>query len=355
MSFFIKFSVIIIFLVQSIQVRGHDGDGYQKPPQDVKSLLDQFHHDIEHGEDSENKTKLNSVMSQWLANFNLARISMDVHRSVQMKYYQDDGKNEYIKNFPVLASFYFLSHTIEVLSGPMGIYLASELGMGSAVKMMIGTVGAIITVPGLDPLCILLFAVSPLRPVQRMMTGIRLVAVKVSGGVSNQLHLKQAMAKIFESKDRLSEVVNRSKDTSINLVYDVKRDLMLRQMIVKSPEGKAYLALTFNQKNGKTWVESLEVLDQAVLNQNKKSLDRILSQLNMSVRHALSKAIKSPRKTFYTRSVSATDNSTNIQFKDYAVLLKPKIKLRSQTRNETENEAENDTENDPVACKGLFQ
>ncbi|MES2769646.1 MAG: hypothetical protein V4596_10930 [Bdellovibrionota bacterium] len=347
MSFFIKFSVIIIFLIQSIHVYAHDGDGYQKPPQDVKSLLDQFHHDIEHGEDSENKTKLNSVMSQWLANFNLVRISMDVHRSVQMKYHQDDGKNEYIKNFPVLASFYFLSHTIEVLSGPMGVYLASELGMGSAAKMMIGTVGAIITIPGLDPLCILLFAISPLKPVQRMMTGIRIVAVKISGGISNRFHLKQAMAKIFENKDRLSEIINNSSDTNMNLIYDAKRDVMLRQMIVKSPEGKAYLALTFDQKNGKTWLESLEVLNQTILNQNKKSLDLILNQFNWSVRYALSKAIKSPRKTFYTHSVSTTSNSTNIQFKDYAVLLKPKIRLRSQAQNETEK--------DTVACKGLFQ
>lgn len=346
MSFFILSvrAVLVLTLVfNSSVVFAHD----KNPPSnnEVKNLLDQFHHEIEHGEHDETKSKVVSVLSQWVDNFNLARISMDTHRWTQMKYYQDSGKSEYIRNFPVLASFYFLSHTLEVFSGPLGVYVASDLGLGSAAKVAIGAVGAIISIPGLDPLCILLFAVSPLKPMQKMFSGIRMVAVKVSGGVVNQFGLKKAAQRIFENKDRLVEIV---KNNSENLTYDVSKDSLQRRVTLKSSEGKNYLVLNFKSgaiQNGsvKTWVESLEVLDTELLKQNQKTVDQVLKQFNLSARYALRQAILKPRKTFYTDAVETASHGTNIQFKDYAVVVKPQIRLKTSIQNEK------------ALCQGLFQ
>lgn len=346
MSLFFKLLLVFVFILQSSHLRAADGTPAEKT-QDVKSVLNQFHNDIEHSEiDNESKTKLYNLLSQWIANFNFSKITLDAHRSVQMRYYQDNGKSEYIRNLPVLASLHLVSHFIEASSGPVGVYVASQLGFGSSVQIAIGTMGAIITVPGLDPLCIILLAVSPFKPVQKTMTAIRLVAVKVAGGVSNMLHLQEAMNKLLENKDRLSEIIKTSPNADLSLVYDSKKDVLLKQLSVKSSEGKPYLTLTFQEKAGKTWVTALEVLDAQTLNQNKKSLDQILKQFNVSVRYALQRAIKTPRKTFYMDSVETTESSTNIQFKDYGVLVKPKIGLKTQNQIETAHEI--------IRCQGLF-
>jgi hypothetical protein len=347
MSLFFKLVLLFVFIFQSAHLSAGEVTPTEKDPQDVKAVLNQFHNDIEHSEiDGESKTKLYSLLSQWIANFNFSKITLDAHRSVQMRYYQDGGQSEYIRNLPVLASLHLVSHFIEASSGPVGVYLASQLGFGSSVQIAIGTIGAIITVPGLDPLCIILLAVSPFKPVQKTMTAIRLVAVKVYGGVSNMLHLQEAMNKLLENKDRLSEIIKTSPNTDLSLVYDSKSYVLLKQLSIKSPEGKPYLNLTFQEKAGKTWVTALEVLDTQTLNQNKKALDRIMKQFNVSVRYALQRAIKVPRKTFYIDSVETTEISTNIQFKDYGVVVKPKVALRKQTQIETAPEI--------VRCQGLF-
>lgn len=348
MSFFIKSlvqSVIVIsFLTASISVQAHNHhNNNDKKPNDMKSLVDQFHHEIEHSEDETESSKVKALFSQWLENFNLVRVSLDTHRWTQMKYYQDSGKSEYIRNFPVLASFYFLSHTMEMFSGPVGVYAASQAGMSHGAQAIIGTIGAIISIPGLDPLCMLLFVVSPLKPVQRVFSGIRIVAVKVSNVASDKFHLQEAASKILDNKDRINEIINNSFDASVSTVYDVQRDLTLKQMTIVSSEGKPYLNLNFQSENNKTWVDSVEVLDAKILSQNQKSLDRIIAKFNVSVRYALKKAIQKPRKTFYTESVAVEGSSTKIQFKDYALLLKPKIHLKDPFQNEM------------WACKTLFQ
>lgn len=347
MSSFFKFIFVLIFVAQSVTL--HAADGSENSNQDVKAVLNQFHNDIEHSElDNESKSKIYSLLNQWVGNFNFTKIALDVHRSAQMRYLQDDGKTEYIKNIPVLASLHLASHFVETVSGPVGVYIASQLGFGSSVQVAIGTVGAIITVPGLDPLCIVLLAISPLKPVQKTMTAIRLVAVKVSGGVSNALQLKQAMGKILEKKDRLSEIINAHPTANLGFVYDAKTDALMKRLVVKSQEGKSYLTLNFNSAKShndvvRTWVQSLEVLDVETLNQNKNDLDRLLQRFNISVRYALKQAIYRPRKTFYTADISTTETATNIQFKDYGVVLKPQLGLRTQYQVETS------------VCKGLFQ
>lgn len=353
MYFFIKaVAHILVFVLLILNAPVGAAHQEHRPDQndEVKSLLHQFHEEIEHSASDEAKSKLNALLTEWLNNFNLYRISMDTHRWTQMKYYQDAGKSEYIRNFPVLASFYFLSHSIEMLSGPIGVYVASELGMGGTAKMVIGTVGAIISVPGLDPLCILFFAISPLNPMQKMFTGIRVAAVKVAGGVSNQLGLKKAMQNIFESKDRLNEIV-KSTEGNINLVYDNSRDTLQKQMIMKTKAGEPYLILNFKvgtpvHGREKTFVESLKVVDSILLEQNRKDVDEMLSKMNASVRYALRQALSKPRQTFYVDELMIENNSTKIQFKDYAVLVKPQIALKSSVHNETVSL--------PRACKGLF-
>ncbi len=355
MSFFIK-SILSYAVIISISLTAPFVYAQQAPQdnqsqdQEVKNLLDQFHHEIEHSADTETKSKLHALLSEWKNNFNLYRIFMDTHRWTQMKYYQDARKSEYIRNFPVLASFYFLSHSLEMLSGPIGVYTATELGLGSTAKVVIGAVGAIISVPGLDPLCILFFAISPRQPVQKMFTGIRLAAVKVSGVVSNKLGLRQAMQKIFENKDRLAEIVKASNG-KVNLVYDSNKDSLQKQMLLRSKGGKPYLALNFkagtpSSGKEKTFVESLQVLDADLLGQNKSEVDRILSQFNLSARAALRQALHKPRQTFYVESLETENESTKIQFKDYAVLVKPRTQLRSLNQSETAIS--------PLTCKSLF-
>jgi hypothetical protein len=195
----------------------------------------------------------------------------------------------------------------------------------------------------------LLFAVSPLRPMQRMMTGIRVVAVRVSNGVSTRFHLQELAQKILEKKDRINEIVNSSNEANVTLVYDESRDLMLRQMVVRSQENhKPYMELTFQTENNKTWVDSIKILDVEEFKKNKKSFDKILVQFNLSARYALKKiiqekAIQHPKKTFYVEKVSVEEGQTNIQFKDYGVLLKPKLGLKSQI------------ETMPLTCGSLFQ
>lgn len=349
MSYFFKLIIIALFFIQisglpSIVQADDSSKSETNSTKEIKAFLDQFHHEIEDSNDLETNSKLKKILAQWLDNFNLARISMDTYRWTQMKYYQDNGKSEYIKNFPVLASFYFLSHTIEVMSGPLGVYIANDLGLGSSAKVMIGSVGAIISIPGLDPLCILLFAISPTRPMQKIMSGIRLVAVKVSGTVSNQLHLKEAASKIFESKDRLAEIVNSSKDVVLD--YNLDNDKLSRELVVRSAEKKPYLALGFKNQNGREFVDYLRVLDSEILLQNRRELETLMKGLNRTARSALLRAIDKPKTNFYTNSVLVEGIETKVEFKDFAVLIKPKVQFR-KSQAETKISA--------MSCSLLFR
>ncbi len=346
MSYFFKLFIISTFFFQiSISPLAWANDPSDKSNQEIKALLDQFHHEIEESNDLETNSKVRKLLAQWLDNFNLARISMDTHRWTQMKYYQDNGKSEYIRNFPVLASFYFMSHTVEMMSGPVGVFIANDLGLGNSAKLFIGSVGAIISIPGLDPLCILLFAISPTRPMQRLMSGIRVVAVKVSGTVSNKLHLQEAAQKIFESKDRLAEIVNSNRDTILN--YNTDTDHITREIVMRSADQKPYLTMGFRKNsNGKEFVEYLKVLDKETLNQNRDRVNQALKGFNLSVRSALRRAIDRPKTTFYTESVSTEQGETKVEFKDYALLLKPEVRLR-KSQSEIRSAAR--------SCHHLFQ
>lgn len=180
---------------------------------------------------------------------------------------------------------------------------------------------------------------------QKIMSGIRVVAVKVSGTVSNKLHLQEAAQRIFESKDRLAEVVKASKGTTLN--YDINNDQITREILVRSPNQKPYLSLGFKTQNGKEFVKYLKVLDLQTLNENKKELDVIMSKFNRTARSALKRAIQKPKVNFYTDSVDLEVNQTKIEFKDYAVMVRKRIELRKQSQFETNRVAK--------SCSHLFQ
>lgn len=167
-----------------------------KAPNEVKELVKEIHRLIDGGGDEEHRTWLQNIARvftregavEWLKAFNLKTLAINSYRVYHIK-----GENPRFKEHVSNLVFAFpLSHAIEMSSGPLIGGLAAWLGMPDTVVGGAGLGGAIISIPGLDPICLMIYSSYPVsRRLQNAISFLRLKTMSVLTFVGTYSGLKK--------------------------------------------------------------------------------------------------------------------------------------------------------------------
>lgn len=169
--------------------KGHEGHSSdccsthktpQSPPESekavIRQLVDIFHHAIdgEHSHDQTWKQKLLALLKkdtwkQWARGLNPLRLRRHAYRA----YHMQKNKEELKEHALNLAMIMPLSHGLEMAAAPIFALGSSALDLPQWIVAG-GTSGlSLIAIPGLDPVCMMLFAVYPLRPVHKTLVAVQ--------------------------------------------------------------------------------------------------------------------------------------------------------------------------------------
>ena len=156
---------------------------------------------------------------QWAAygeKFKFNQIALRLTRAYNMEADQE-GIQDHLKNAMLLFP---LSHTIETLTAPAFTVLGVQNGLPTLVVAVGGALLSIIAIPGLDPLCIVLFAAYSFRPVQKAVTAIRKTVswpVRQSVQILKLDQLAKALAdKTLTREGRVTYMIRMIQDSQKN-------------------------------------------------------------------------------------------------------------------------------------------
>lgn len=150
----------------------------------VKNLLYEFHEVLHSGEHHHGLiAQFKNAFSgkgfrEWMRGFRLSEVATPVCRFYLAKRISHPKASNHLANF---AFLFPLSHVAEMLSGPLLTGLSVSQGWPAAVTGALGVTGLIISIPGLDPLCLFIFASYPIKIVQKTVTILRKASLAVAG------------------------------------------------------------------------------------------------------------------------------------------------------------------------------
>ena len=124
-----------------------------------------------------NAKGMRGFLAKWVNGFNIPRMGINAYR-----WYQLHKENSNLRDHALNVAFMLsLSHSLEMASGPLGITAGHMFGLPAWTDWALGSVGAIISIPGLDPLCIGLIAIYPKKQIRNAVQSARLFVVKIGG------------------------------------------------------------------------------------------------------------------------------------------------------------------------------
>jgi hypothetical protein len=201
----------------------HHAEGFHCSPVEgdtVQALLHEVHEVLNSGEHSHSiRESLKNLLSReglknWLQSFNVGQTVLSACRFYGAKKISHPKATSHLQN---LAFVLPGTHVAEMISGPALSAMSMAMGWPEGVTGALGVTGVVISIPGIDPLCILVFATYPLTAVQNSVTFIREKTVqaitftaKVSGfDVAKNLVLDQLFLYAYKyHKGELSMVAD---------------------------------------------------------------------------------------------------------------------------------------------------
>lgn len=133
---------------------------------EVKNITHKFHEMLEGRRDPQTfQEMLKDLASKegfvtWVKEFNFRKTAMNAYRAYQVSS-GDPKVKEHVAN---LAFLFPLSHAVEMSSGPILTTMSAAMGLPDFVTGATAVAGGIISIPGLDPLCIFFYTTYPVSP-----------------------------------------------------------------------------------------------------------------------------------------------------------------------------------------------
>ncbi len=204
---------LLIALLWSLPLHAHDA-----PEDPIRNALNSFHtalsaDDHTHGMKGFLKglTEAKTWKNWAVEKLNLKQMGINTYRVYHLKSENPDLR----KHAQNLAFIFPFSHLTEMLSGPIAASIAQQAGMPPEVIAGITAAGTIISIPGLDPICLLIFASYPLPPVQKTMTWMRTSTFKAVSWVGDISGLRNWARESTSHQDALEHLEENSDFYSV--------------------------------------------------------------------------------------------------------------------------------------------
>ena len=283
---------------------------------------------------------------QWLKLLNFHRTTRRTMRAFNM----EANKNNLTNHAKNLALLFPLSHFIEVMTAPTFIAIGTAYELPSVVIGFGGSLLSIIAVPGLDPLCILLLAAYPLKPVHKSIDFIRQWTEKSIRGTASILKLDTLLSKTHTYEDRLHFIKKEFENkTKLSKLFDVEWAALAnghQLSLSDKTNGSKVLSLKRMQypETNQFYLESVWLSQTAEPNVLRSILYLLSWNARSAVRELLkikdnSQKIQSYEREFFVDHINRQADGMEVVYKEKAINLKNKFQFKNVWSS----------------CKNLFQ
>lgn len=305
----------------------HQKTSSDKDTQDILSLLNIFHQAIdgEHHHTHSFKeffqtfTKKESWKT-YIQNFDFKRIGVRAVRAYNIESDKQGIKN-HAKN---LALIYPISHAIEMMAAPVFVSMGSAGDLPAMVIAGGGFVLSLIAVPGIDPLCIAVLSLYPLKPIHKTIDFFR-------RGVESTTRFALRAFRVNELKSRYFTKVDQLEHVKLLFEKQGKQNVEFVQIgnkqtiQFKEPRTQEVLTKIEIQNN---YVKSIALNSYAHREQN------LIAEFSKSFSWSLKQAIKEAQvytkkqklkkleSEFYIEQIKVTNNQVLINYKPKAIPIK---------------------------------
>ena len=317
--------------------------------QAISQLLHIFHYAME-GEYKKSfsiKETFQSLKSKekWIQLFNFSDV---IRRAVRAFNIQPDKNliKNHAKNLALLFPF---SHFVEVMASPVFVAVGtanefSNVTLGIGASML-----SIMSIPGLDPLCILLFAAYPLKPVHKSIDSVRSMAERSIRAVITVMNLDTLFSKFYTHEDRFQfirqQVEEKYKNGSVMDIEIIPIEKGHRLSLSDKLSGEKILSLTrmWQEEEKRFYIHSVYVSQSAVHPILKKNFLKWLSwNARSAVREILklrdhSQKISAYKREFFVDEVIVNDKGIEVFYKNKAIYLDSKIRRQTIKNNPCKN------------------
>jgi hypothetical protein len=219
---------------------------------------------------------------------------------------------------------------------------ASQEGASSKAMALIGTVGAIIAIPGLDPLCLVLMSIyKSQKGFQTAITRFRLISHK-GFQILNKIFFVPKLIETITHTNSASKILKRrTTNCHINWTYENKTNIQGRHPIrlftsIKEqddvqidfyPQGDSLIAKSIEIKN-QLFQRSPEELNKLIM--STKTFYNINWHLGFTLTEIL-EYLSRPhnQRPFYISRLRKTDVSTKVDLMGQVIKIQPILSLRN--------------------------
>lgn len=301
----------------------------------VTKLLNEAHDSLHtHGE----KTTFRSYIWDWLKTFDLKGFAHGTHRFLNVKLQNPEYRDHALN----LAMLLPMSHLTEMAAGPVAVYAAHSMDLSTGIQVAIGMAGGLITLPGLDPLCLLFLSSYKLEPVQKGLTQSRLAIYKVGQAAVRTFGLNRITESLFLKQSALERMfVSLQSGTPLKF-ETLSEDEILERTITRvtyyDPKTQeAYISVDIvrepsDVKTGHVTYLSALQLYKKISNSDLKQLKTWMSDLGWNARSAVIETVSELQKNTPFESqyhIESFDrDSGSVTFRPFTLLLRDKLQLK---------------------------
>ena len=280
---------------------------------------------------------------QWLALLNFYKMSKRAVRAFNLESDKEHLKN-HAKN---LAILFPISHFVEVSTAPLFVAIGTIHEWPSIVIGFGGSLLSLMAVPGLDPLCILIMATYPLKPVHKSISFIRNIASKTLRGVITTIKLDTLVSTIYNREDPF-DLIQKKLHLELGELLTVEwntfekgHQLSLFNQNDKDP----FLSLKriWDERENKFYIQSIWLSSSADVDIIRKSVLKLFSwNVRAAIREVLElqnqpEKISSYEKEFFVDQVTVnqggnqrgTQEGIEVIYKEKAIDLRGKIQFQN--------------------------
>lgn len=319
--------------------------------QAIAQLTHVLHHAIEgkHGHSIKEFLQALKNREQWMRMLNFPNIARRTVRAFNLESNKTHLKN-HVKN---LALLFPMSHFIEVMTAPAFMAVGTVHEFPAVVIGSGGSLLSLIAVPGLDPLCYLLFLTYPLKPVHKSIDFIRNITERSVRGIVTTIRLDTLLSRFHTQEDRFRFIKQELEaNHKLGRLFNIELRTSTeeeRLSLFDRTTGDKILSLksSWDSKENRFYVQSISLSRSTSLKALKGFLHLLPWNARSAVREVLNlltdpdKLESYKREFFVDRVKTSKANEIEVSFKDRAIYLSNKTRIRRISKSNQQSPCKN--------------
>ena len=260
-----------------------------------------------------------SFLKRWAGAFDFKNKFIDSYRWGSAK-----AKDPRFKNVVTDSLLLFgLSHLIEMSTGPVMLTIGAGNDWPNWLMVAIGAGGATISVPGLDPMCILIFGAYAKSDKFRAAVGtVRAAIMKPVNKAWSFLGMSEVLKKLLSSRE-ISQLQGFSK---VEANGEAKNTFYFSY-----PLEKPIVELEIGSDEEGFFVQAVTIHKNSLVNLNKSELKSWMAPLNWNARNLVAKVIEttvqqkdlySAFNKLYVKSVKQGSETNRVELNNHSVSIR---------------------------------